>query len=914
MRIGVLILCFSVCGWATLTKDPVNCSSRPCTYTITCATADCDATEKAEVQTALDDAHLGDTVKLEAGRRFLYDTFNDPLEVTNRTSGTGYLLITTTKDSELPPEGTRITPAYEDVVPWIGASEANTPGFLVAGDDTDVADHIKIVGVGFDWGPNLAGFGPLLIGYNFPSGPQFGHEVTDAANQPDDIIVDRCLFLSRAGDHLTDTQYNLRMNCSNCVVKNSYFEGAMRVNGGETQTIYSPNSPGPNTFTNNYIGAATENLFFGAAAITPNPPSNLSIKYNYLPKIPARWRYEDWPASTMVFKGKMVRDSGATLQAIAQNTGTTGSVEPTWPAAPNTVVDNEVTWAVTTDTRSQSKNNFEIKSANVWDFSYNVIDGDWVGDGSQYAAVALKLTNTTPADCVPYLTGTVNTDGTTVTHVSGGPLPRTHHGVGGVYADITINSVGYTVSDFERLNANQLTLTTSAGTQSGVTYEYGTATCDVDVGYMLDGTFAHNVIRNAPSAMAISPWHNGQYDRIGNLTIKHNLFHKMDCTTWSDQDGTCGSGHQIILFAHLPANVILDHNTMLYTSSADNNNGINFAGVNADYPSDDTIITNNIWTRGDVSGILGDSTGEGGCWASGTTQKFCDEALGACPASQWNENIIAGVLITNRYDCLGDTENLCATDAACTPDLDYDDPTYGKLFTNTANELYVVDGSNATIHFAKRGGSDGQDIGADYLRLPLIRDVQVTPTDDKALVEFWVHPPIRDIPCVIQVKTGDYDFDEPDGHVADLDPDTYSVPESSDHDRNAKGGLSRMFVVGANSALSASTKHYYRIMCGGDAYPQVDDTDPSFTTLGTLAGTTSVAVSYNRSGSQTLEYGTAYSRATDTISAGGTDVQSCSGACEFSFTATRGEIYYYRLQGDTDALGNKLPPETIAVQ
>ena len=162
-----------------------------------------------------------------------------------------------------------------------------------------------------------------------------------------------------------------------------------------------------------------------------------------------------------------------------------------------------------------------------------------------------------------------------------------------------------------------------------------------------------------------------------------------------------------------------------------------------------------------------------------------------------------------------------------------------------------------------------------------------TPTDDKALVEFWVHPPIRDIPCVIQVKTGDYDFDEPDGHVADLDPDTYSVPESSDHDRNAKGGLSRMFVVGANSALSASTKHYYRIMCGGDAYPQVDDTDPSFTTLGTLAGTTSITVSYNRSGSQTLEYGTAYSRATDTISAGGADVQSCKATPMPSGTSCR---------------------------
>ena len=72
------------------------------------------------------------------------------------------------------------------------------------------------------------------------------------------------------------------------------------------------------------------------------------------------------------------------------------------------------------------------------------------------------------------------------------------------------------------------------------------------------------------------------------------------------------------------------------------------------------------------------------------------------------------------------------------------------------------------------------------------------------------------------------------------------------------------------------------------------------TTVASLAGTVPTVVAYNRSGSQTLEYGTVYSRSTDTISSGGTDTETCAGNCTFGFTANRGEVYYYRIQGEAD--------------
>jgi hypothetical protein len=119
-----------------------------------------------------------------------------------------------------------------------------------------------------------------------------------------------------------------------------------------------------------------------------------------------------------------------------------------------------------------------------------------------------------------------------------------------------------------------------------------------------------------------------------------------------------------------------------------------------------------------------------------------------------------------------------------------------------------------------------------------------------------------------------------------------------------------MIPVGVNSALTAETTYYYRLSCGGDQRQyELDGLTPlSVTTLATLSSTRTISVTLNRSGSTTLEYGTAYSRATDTISSGGTDVQSCSGSCTFSFTANRGDIYYYRIQGEGSV------PQVVAVQ
>src|SRR5688500_610571 len=64
------------------------------------------------LQQAITDANLGDTIVLEAGA-----TFNGNFTLPNKTTGSGWITIrTSAPDSDLPPAGTRITPAHSPVM------------------------------------------------------------------------------------------------------------------------------------------------------------------------------------------------------------------------------------------------------------------------------------------------------------------------------------------------------------------------------------------------------------------------------------------------------------------------------------------------------------------------------------------------------------------------------------------------------------------------------------------------------------------------------------------------------------------------------------------------------------------------------------------------------------------------------
>src|SRR2546423_990537 len=127
------------------------------------------------LQTALNNAQPGDTILLEAGATFS-GSFTLPLK-----SGNGWIVIrTSAPDSSLPPEGTRMTPAYASVLPKVVAS-----GSPAALQTAPGAHNYRLVGIEFTVASNLSlNFGVVTLGD--------GSSAQNALSQvPSSLILDR---------------------------------------------------------------------------------------------------------------------------------------------------------------------------------------------------------------------------------------------------------------------------------------------------------------------------------------------------------------------------------------------------------------------------------------------------------------------------------------------------------------------------------------------------------------------------------------------------------------------------------------------------------------------------------------------------------------------------------------------------
>ena len=99
----LVLLCFPV--YAAVVKDPESCASRPCVYTIRCASEKCTSEEVAQVQSSIDDAQPGDTIQAEAGKTFPI-TGVYGLMLKHKTGVAGErITITTTEVAQLPDPG-----------------------------------------------------------------------------------------------------------------------------------------------------------------------------------------------------------------------------------------------------------------------------------------------------------------------------------------------------------------------------------------------------------------------------------------------------------------------------------------------------------------------------------------------------------------------------------------------------------------------------------------------------------------------------------------------------------------------------------------------------------------------------------------------------------------------------------------
>ena len=226
--------------------------------------------------------------------------------------------------------------------------------------------------------------------------------VTRPEHQARDIVIDRCYFTATPTDNVRRA---VGIHGSNITVRNSFIEYAKDF-ATDAQAIVSYNGAGPYTIENNFLEGTGENVLFGGAIgwEIANPPldpqgvtpADILMRYNYLPKNPARFLLERWKPGIWVEAGKTIQPAdGLTFSLIALNSGYTGPVQPQWSETLNaTMQDGEVVWRAWSPTGPRRwivKNNFEIKAAERATIQYNVFDRMW-SDG-QWFAINFKTEN-----------------------------------------------------------------------------------------------------------------------------------------------------------------------------------------------------------------------------------------------------------------------------------------------------------------------------------------------------------------------------------------------------------------------------------------------------------------------------------------------------------------------------------------
>ena len=241
------------------------------------------------LQSTLDDASCGDTIRLEAGASFV-----GHFRLPKKPCDDAHWIIVRTgaPDNALPQEGSRIAPCYAGV-----ASLPGRPPFHCVSDKNSMA---KIVSPGH--GSN----GPLLFSDGANHYRFIGIEITresspasvTALASPEGPVAADHLIFDRVWMHGTaqdETRRGLFLSGTTYVaVVDSFFSDFHCVAKAgactDSQTISGASGDlpmGPYKIVNNFLEAAGENLIFGGAKAT-STPTDIEIRHNYLFK-PLTW-------------------------------------------------------------------------------------------------------------------------------------------------------------------------------------------------------------------------------------------------------------------------------------------------------------------------------------------------------------------------------------------------------------------------------------------------------------------------------------------------------------------------------------------------------------------------------------------------------------------------------------------------
>ena len=679
---------------------------------------------------------------------------------------------------------------------------------------------------------------------------------------PKNIIFDRVLF---GADRLAQMGGNaLQLNGQGHQVIDSTFQDIKGAIPTEIKAISGAVGCKSCLVRNSWIEAAGSIIFFGGN-MTPlhnDVVRDTDIENNVLYR-PQRWRGGIWAASTYVEQGSVWwgLSNNTSHLFLAMNSGMTGATEPTWstttcPITNNptqnqynhsvlsSTSDNEVTWkcwASGSGNRYDLKNSFELKNGKNIKFKFNGVKNMWTD--SQAATLNIKNES-------------LHTWGQRSTVLKDIYLEHNWVETGASMFAAIVNHEHVPFSSyFETL--------------------YGRSTWDV----------------------------------FGPIYIRHNAFIDHHLGNWSiagNRTGACASSGQA-QFNPGSINPFYVENNLFDSFSHTGNAGAASCttywlvnGVQSE--SAPLYFRNNIAAQATGSTRLfsaGSSSGgsangrramnRNGVVPQGTSAPSDDTAI---PANRFSGNLLLGV---TKGGCTGNNQFPTTNTNNCDPGNEtHIPPTLTNVgFAARTNKNYkLLPGTSYKI-----SGTNDRDPGPDWSFIPRIVAMDGTHSTatvhvagQMAVITYRVYGKAAEWPGSIVVSSTQ-DMLSP---IADLDPATYTRPDATDGDwLPAARGERRWIVLGRNVPLNAGTYHYKISHGGGFALG-------SFTVTGSVAGTTTHTI--RRNGIEAavdnllLEYGTSYSAATDTISAGGTVAASCTAGanCTVSATVDRGTIVYTR--------------------
>jgi hypothetical protein len=213
-----------------------------------------------DLQATLNKAQLGDTIVLQAGA-----SWTGPFTLPNKTSGSGWIYVISSQLANLPPPGTRVSPANAVNMPKILAPKGLNAIVTVAN-----SHHYRFAGIEFATVSGAAPVYQVVV---------IGNGDTSPATLPHHIIFDRCYV---HGDPTANHRRGIEIDAAYLAVIDSHISDFQEA-GADSQGLWGYNSTGPIQIRNNFIEAAGENVMFGGAdsRAATLVPSDIEIRNNH---------------------------------------------------------------------------------------------------------------------------------------------------------------------------------------------------------------------------------------------------------------------------------------------------------------------------------------------------------------------------------------------------------------------------------------------------------------------------------------------------------------------------------------------------------------------------------------------------------------------------------------------------------